>query len=340
MEQEERNNQPQSDGNNGSIQSEAHTRKGHKGSGGTPDAGSSLRASQRDAAIEARRRMQQVAESVAEAEALAPAPLHDTFLDERNDVMSVINELEEQLDRHQDVRERLERDLKEANERAQGAAQHTQELEWQVVTLQTRVEALEQLRQEVSLLEEELATANAQLQAANEEQGRSEKERTRLRNELKTANKQLEELWALRKERDGLRSDVASLTARIEELDRAQRELTDERGALAARLKETAVALEEARGERHSTNSCCAPPKTAPANSPAFRKSWPTSSKPCGPTRRPCRSRWASWNARTRAWSSSDNSTKRNSLRCATPAAVPSWPCPASRRRSPKCVSP
>lgn len=251
MEQEERNNQPQSDGNNGSIQSEALSRSGPNGAGDAPDSGAPMRASQRNAAIEARRRMQQVAESVAEAEALAPAPLHDTFLDERNDVMSVINELEEQLDRHQDVRERLERDLKEANERAQAAAQHTQELEWQVVTLQTRVEALEQLRQEVSLLEEELATANAQLQAANEEQGRSEKERTRLRNELKTANKQLEELWALRKERDGLRSDVASLTARIEELDRAQRELTDERGALAARLKETAVALEEARGERH-----------------------------------------------------------------------------------------
>lgn len=195
--------------------------------------------------------MQQVSESVAEAEAVAPTPLHDTFLDERNDVMSVINELEEQLDRHQDVRERLERELKEANDRVQNAGQRTQELEWQVVTLQTRVEALEQLRQEVALLEEELASANAQLQSTNEEQGRNDKERARLRNELKTANKQLEELWAVRKERDGLRSDLGTLAARIEELERCQRDLVDERGTLAARLKETAVALEEARGERH-----------------------------------------------------------------------------------------
>jgi DNA repair exonuclease SbcCD ATPase subunit len=200
---------------------------------------------------EARRRMQKVSESVAEAEAVAPAPLHDTFLDERNDVMSVINELEEQLDRHQDVRERLERELKDANDAVQVAGQRTQELEWQLVTLQTRVEALEQLRQEVALLEEELASANAQLQSANDEQGRTEKERARLRNELKTANKQLEELWAVRKERDGLRSDLGTLTARIDELERSQRDLVDERAALAARLKETAVALEEARGERH-----------------------------------------------------------------------------------------
>ena len=190
-------------------------------------------------------------DTIDEIEQAVPANAHDMFLDERNDVMEVINELEEQLDRHQEVREKLEQELKESNTHLQAASQRTQELEWQVVTLQTRVEALEQVRQDVAILEEELAGANAQIQRLNEDRNRVEQERARLRNELKTANKQLEELWAVRKERDGLRGDLKTLSARTEELERGQRDLIDERGTLTARLQETSVALDEARGERH-----------------------------------------------------------------------------------------
>jgi len=61
--------------------------------------------------------------------------LQDTFVDERNDVISVINELEDQLDRHQEIRETLERELTGTTEKLQSASTRTQELEWQGVTL-------------------------------------------------------------------------------------------------------------------------------------------------------------------------------------------------------------
>ena len=200
---------------------------------------------------EAKKRLAEAANCIDQSNRAIPMATHDTFLDERNDVMNVINELEDQLDRHQDIRERLERELKGANEKLQTSTQRTQELEWQVVTLQTRVEGLEQLRQEVTLLEEELGGANGRIQRLNEEQGQLDKDRTRLKNELKTTNKQLEDLWAIRKERDGLRSDVKSLAAKVEELERTQRDLIDERGSLAARLQEAQVMLDEIRAERH-----------------------------------------------------------------------------------------
>lgn len=185
------------------------------------------------------------------ADRAMPPVMHDTFLDERNDVMSVINELEDQLDRHQEVRETLERDLADANERLQTANQRIQELEWQIVTFQTRVEALEQVRQEVTLLEEEITNTNGRIQRLTEERQGVEKERNRLRNELKAANKQLEDLWAVRKERDGLKTDVKDLTAKIEEQDRTLREVTDDRNQQQTRLQETLAALDETRSERH-----------------------------------------------------------------------------------------
>jgi len=200
---------------------------------------------------DAKQRIRKIANNPEESERAMPHTLHDTLLDERNDVMTVINELEDQLDRHQEIREALERELAEANEKVQSGAQRNQELEWQVVSLQTRVEALEQVRQEVALLEEEVASANARLQRMNEEYSTLEKERGRLKNELKAASKQLEELWAVRKERDGLRADVKDLTVKIGEIERGQREWTEERGQLLSRLQETQVAVEEARTERH-----------------------------------------------------------------------------------------
>ena len=180
-----------------------------------------------------------------------PRGLQDTFLDERNDVLSVINELEDQLDRHQEIRASLERELAGTTEKLQSANQRTQELEWQVVTLQTRVEALEHVRQELGTAEEELSDANARAQRINEQLATTEKERTQLKNELKAVTKQLDELWGVRKERDGLRSDCKLLSAKVEELERSRRELVEERTAIQSQIQEAQAAVEEVRTERN-----------------------------------------------------------------------------------------
>ncbi|MEW6254001.1 MAG: hypothetical protein AB1716_25420, partial [Planctomycetota bacterium] len=177
--------------------------------------------------------------------------LQDAFIDERNDVLAVINELEDQLDRQQELRETLERQLTGATEQLQTANQRAQELEWQVVTLQTRVDALEQLRQDITSLEEELNDANGKLQRTSDQLVAVEKERTRLKGELKTANKQVDELWAIRKERDGLRADYKLVTGRVEELERTQRELNSERTALQNQMQELQANLEDANAGRN-----------------------------------------------------------------------------------------
>jgi chromosome segregation ATPase len=187
---------------------------------------------------------------VEECDGSLAAAFEDPTLDERNDVMQVVSELEDQLDRHERVRETLEHELSQTSKRLQAAQQRVQELEWQAVTLQTRVEALEQVRQEVTLLEEEVTNANLRVQRLNDEYSAVEKERGRLRAELKAANKQLEEVWALRKAWDGLRADGRNLALKIEEAERARREAVDERTQLHARLQETAAVLESERAER------------------------------------------------------------------------------------------
>ena len=183
-----------------------------------------------------------------------PAPKHalpDTFTDERDDVLAVINELEDQLDRYEDIRENLERELNEVREQDQAAKQRIQELEWQNVTLQTRVEALEQVRQEISLLEEEITDANTRSQRLGEQLSRSEKDTIRLTSELKAANKQLEELWATRKERDGLRADIKNASARLDQVERANKELQEERNSLLLKYQESQLGLDESRAARH-----------------------------------------------------------------------------------------
>lgn len=177
--------------------------------------------------------------------------LQDTFIDERNDVLGVINELEDQLDRHQEIRETLERELTGTSEKLQAANQRVQELEWQVVTLQTRVDALEQLRTDVASLEEELGDANARLQRTNEQLIAAEKERARLKTELKAANKQVDELWPIRKERDSLKTECNSLSTKVDELERTHREALEERAALNAQLQETQLSLEEVTADRN-----------------------------------------------------------------------------------------
>jgi chromosome segregation ATPase len=180
-----------------------------------------------------------------------PRSLQDTFIDERNDVLAVINELEDQLDRQQEIRETLERELSDATEKLQVASQRSQELEWRAVTLQARVDALEQIRNEVTSLEEELTDAAARAQRTNEQLLAVEKDRVRLRGDLKAAQKQVDELWAVGKERDGLRSECKLLSTKVEELERAQREGLTERTTLQAQLQEAQLGLEEATAERN-----------------------------------------------------------------------------------------
>lgn len=200
------------------------------------------------------------ADSAAAARPLAPASipggddgstvLQDVFLDERNDVLAVIHELEDQLDRQQEVRDALERDLSDKSEKLQTTTQRNQELEWQIVSLQTRCESLEQLRKDVSVLEDELTDAANRAQRTAEQLSRSEQERHRVSQELRNNNKQLEELWATKKERDGLRADVKTLAARVEELERGARDNADEKTGLQVRLQDAQQELDVLRAER------------------------------------------------------------------------------------------
>jgi chromosome segregation ATPase len=174
----------------------------------------------------------------------------EAFLDERNDVLTVINELEDQLDRYQEIRESLERELGDRTNELQAASQKIQELEWQNVTLQTRVEALEQVKQEVTLLEEEVDDANARVQRVTEQLAAADKDNMRLTAELKSVNKQLEELWAVRTERDTLRNDTKTLRSKYETLEREQRDALDARNIAQDKLNEAEVAIEELRKAR------------------------------------------------------------------------------------------
>jgi chromosome segregation ATPase len=177
--------------------------------------------------------------------------LQDAFLDERNDVLAVINELEDQLDRRQEVQESLERQLSSTTEQLHAAGQRVQELEWHAVTLQTRTDELEHLRQEVAAVEEALNDERARGQRVNEQLAAAEKDRSRLQAELKTSQKQLDDSWTIRKERDGLRTDYKTLSAKVEELERLQREAVVERAALHADLQEARGTLEQLTGERN-----------------------------------------------------------------------------------------
>lgn len=180
-----------------------------------------------------------------------PRALSDPFVDERDDVLSVINELEDQLDRNEQIREGLEREITRLTEDRQASAQRITEFEWQIAAMQANIDSLTQLKQETALLEGELADANARTQRVNEQVIRLEKDNTRLTEELKIASKQNEELWATRKERDGLRTDMKTLRTRVEQLERANRELVEERSTLQTRLQESQAALDESRTDRN-----------------------------------------------------------------------------------------
>lgn len=180
----------------------------------------------------------------------APRSLPETFMDERDDVLAVINELEDQLDRYEEIRAALERDLNEATEQLQQSRQRAQELEWQASTLEARIEAHEQTRQELASVEAQLAEANSRNQRINDEITQSQADQQRTVAELKAANKQLEEFWQVRKERDGLRSDIKTIKLRLDEIERGRRELVEERAQTQARLDEALTTLEESRSTR------------------------------------------------------------------------------------------
>lgn len=176
--------------------------------------------------------------------------VQQTFVDERDDVLAVINELEDQLDRYEEIREKLEQDLNGANEQATAAKSRVQELEWQNVTLQTRVEGLEQIKQEVTLLEEEIADANGRASRFAEQLARAEKEIERLALDLKAAQKELEELFTVRKERDGLRVDVKNLRIKTEQAEMSLKDSAEERRQLTARAQDAQAQLDESRNAR------------------------------------------------------------------------------------------
>lgn len=183
--------------------------------------------------------------------ATLPPKMVETFVDERDDVLAVINELENELDRYQEIRTTLERELADSNEKLQSATQRAQELEWSAVTLQTRVDALEQVKCEIGTLEEQLNEATARAVRAGEDITRADKEIQRLEGELKAANKALEELWAVRRERDGLKTDNRAMRSKLDEFERAQREWLEERAQSQSRIQEAQLAYEEVRTVRH-----------------------------------------------------------------------------------------
>ncbi len=184
------------------------------------------------------------------AQSKVPARLQDTFVDERNDVLAVINELEDQLDRHQENREKLERELSSQSEKLHEANQRNQELEWQIAALQVRIEGFGQIQSELTVVEQELGDANADKHRISEQLAESERECARTKAELKTATKELDGLWSVRKERDGLHADCKALAVKVDELERAQQDLIEDRASALAQLRDVTTTMEEFRDER------------------------------------------------------------------------------------------
>lgn len=171
----------------------------------------------------------------------------DNFLDERNDVLSVINDLEDQLDQYQELRESLERELTQKTSSLQTAENKVQELEWQLNSMQSRLEASEELKGEVSLLEEEINDNKTQIQRLTDQVTHDDREKARLGGELKSANKQLEEFWTVRKERDALRSDLTGLKSKLETSERDHRDVQNVRTQLEEKIRTFESNLDELR---------------------------------------------------------------------------------------------
>lgn len=174
----------------------------------------------------------------------------DAFADERDDVLSVINELEDQLDRYEAVRANLERELAESRTELATVRQRLRETEWQTAAAQTRIEVLEQVRGDMALLEEELTDANVRTQRASEQFARAQADNTRLTQELKSAHQQLDELLIVRKERDSLRGETRTLRARLEQIERTQNEMIAERTGLHGRIEDLRSTAEAQRAAR------------------------------------------------------------------------------------------
>jgi exonuclease SbcC len=182
------------------------------------------------------------------SDALAVNP--DTFLDERNDVLSVINDLEDQLDQYQALRESLEKELTQKTSDLQNAGSKVQELEWKITSMQSRLDAAEAIKGDVALLEEELDDQKAQIQRLTDQVSQDEREKARLSGELKSANKQLEEFWAVRKERDTLRSDISNLKSKLESSERDRRDSHTVRSQLEDKIHTFESTVEDLRKQK------------------------------------------------------------------------------------------
>lgn len=171
----------------------------------------------------------------------------DSLTNEYGDVLAVINELEDQLDRYEEIRATLEHQLDAAREQDQSAQQRVRELEQQVVTLQAQVVALELARQEVAMLEDELASANARTNQLSEQLAQVEKENSRINAELTTARQQIDQLGAAGRERDTLRIEIRKIAAKLGQLERTHQAVLEKHGLTQMKLEEAQAALEETR---------------------------------------------------------------------------------------------
>src|SRR5690606_37423027 len=140
--------------------------------------------------------------------------------------------LEDQLDRYEEIRERLETELSDAHEQRARHEAAIQKFEWQIRSYEAQIGAHEQLRQENLLLEEKITDANARVQRAVSQFEEAEKEIQRLTHELNVAQRQVDSLWTLQKEVEGLKSDLKSANTKRAEADQIARDAGEERNNL------------------------------------------------------------------------------------------------------------
>lgn len=193
----------------------------------------------------------------AEAQVLSPGggpsgdPGADILAREQDDVIEVINDLAQELDRYQGIRARLEAKLLESRDQLAASNRRIQELEWHINTFEARAESADEIRREIATVEDELGTASERAHALGQELECEKRETVRLTDELRSANAQLEELWGVRAERAELASEVERLQAELGQIEHTLADLHDERTRLASQLQETQSTLREVRTQSH-----------------------------------------------------------------------------------------
>ena len=174
-----------------------------------------------------------------------------TGKNEWGDVLAVVSELEQQLNRYDEMRAALQRELNDLSETHQATKQHEQELEWQVVALQARADSEAQTRHEVTLLEEELNDAKAGMKRVQSQLGVALEENAKLNEQLKQTAGELEQLVEIRAECDERRAENLKLKSDLQRIETARREIDQQRQAAESKFEETRGLLEQARAARH-----------------------------------------------------------------------------------------